>query len=42
MGLSQGLAWSSTVVMKMDLAGEKNLGLALGINEFASYLALGL
>ena len=34
LGLSQGLAWSSTVVMKIDLVGEKNRGLAMGLNEF--------
>lgn len=42
LGLSQGLTWSSTVVMKMDLAGEKQRGLAMGINEFAGYLAVGV
>ncbi|WP_066504294.1 MFS transporter [Rufibacter sp. DG15C] len=42
LGLNQGLAWSSTVVMKIDLVGEKNRGLAMGINEFAGYLAVGL
>lgn len=42
LGLSQGLTWSSTVVMKMDLAGEKQRGLAMGINEFAGYLAVGI
>ncbi|MGI9191050.1 MAG: MFS transporter [Chitinophagaceae bacterium] len=42
MGLSQGFAWSSTVVMKIDLVGEKNRGLAMGLNEFAGYLSLGI
>jgi MFS family permease len=42
LGMSQGLAWSSTVVMKIDLVGEKNRGLAMGLNEFAGYVALAL
>lgn len=42
LGLSQGLTWSSTVVMKIDLVGPKNRGLAMGLNEFAGYLAVGL
>lgn len=42
LGLSQGLTWSSTVVMKIDLVGQKNRGLAMGLNEFAGYLAVGL
>ncbi|SDC51282.1 Predicted arabinose efflux permease, MFS family [Algoriphagus faecimaris] len=42
LGVSQGLTWSSTVVMKIDLVGEKNRGLAMGLNEFAGYLAVGL
>lgn len=42
LGISQGLTWSSTVVMKIDLVGEKNRGLAMGLNEFAGYLAVGL
>ncbi len=42
LGLSQGFAWSSTVVMKIDLVGEKHRGLAMGLNEFAGYLAVGL
>lgn len=42
LGLSQGLTWSSTVVMKIDLAGEKDRGLAMGLNEFAGYSAVGL
>nr|HMQ77345.1 MFS transporter [Flavobacteriales bacterium]HMR28678.1 MFS transporter [Flavobacteriales bacterium] len=42
LGIHQGFAWSSTVVMKMDLVGEKDRGLAMGLNEFAGYLAVGL
>jgi MFS family permease len=42
LGINQGLAWSSTVIMKIDLVGEKNRGLAMGINEFAGYLSVGL
>lgn len=42
LGLSQGLTWSSTVVMKIDLVGEKHRGFAMGLNEFAGYLAVGL
>ena len=42
LGIHQGLAWSSTVVMKIDLVGQKDRGLAMGLNEFAGYLAVGL
>ncbi len=42
LGISQGLTWSSTVVMKIDLVGEKNRGFAMGLNEFAGYLSLGI
>ncbi|MBS1508513.1 MAG: MFS transporter [Bacteroidetes bacterium] len=42
LGINQGLTWSSTVVMKIDLVGEKNRGLAMGLNEFAGYVALAL
>lgn len=42
LGVNQGLAWTSTVVMKIDLVGEKNRGLAMGINEFAGYLSVGV
>ena len=42
LGISQGLTWSSTVVMKIDLVGEKERGLAMGLNEFSGYLAVGL
>ncbi|MGB4772465.1 MAG: MFS transporter [Chitinophagaceae bacterium] len=40
LGIHQGLAWSSTVVMKIDLVGSKQRGLAMGINEFAGYVAV--
>ncbi|RZS95853.1 MFS transporter [Cecembia calidifontis] len=40
LGINQGLAWSSTVVMKIDLVGEKDRGFAMGLNEFAGYLAV--
>lgn len=42
LGINQGLAWSTTVIMKIDLVGNKNRGLAMGINEFAGYLSVGL
>lgn len=42
LGMSQGLTWSSTVVMKIDLVGEKDRGFAMGLNEFAGYFAVGL
>jgi MFS family permease len=42
LGISQGLTWSSTVVMKIDLVGPKNRGLAMGLNEFAGYLSVGI
>ncbi len=42
LGISQGLTWSSTVVMKIDLVGEKDRGFAMGLNEFAGYFAVGL
>ncbi|RCL65610.1 MAG: MFS transporter, partial [Rhodothermaeota bacterium MED-G64] len=42
LGINQGLAWSSTVVMKIDLVGEKQRGLAMGFNESAGYLAVGV
>lgn len=41
LGVNQGLAWSMAVVMKIDLAGPKSRGLAVGLNEFTGYLALG-
>ncbi|SNS12322.1 Predicted arabinose efflux permease, MFS family [Belliella buryatensis] len=42
LGINQGLAWSSTVVMKIDLVGENQRGFAMGLNEFAGYLAVAL
>jgi MFS family permease len=42
LGMSQGLTWSSTVVMKIDLVGEKDRGFAMGLNEFAGYFAVGI
>jgi MFS family permease len=42
LGLNQGLAWSTTVIMKMDLVGPKQRGLAMGLNEFAGYLAVAV
>lgn len=42
LGVNQGLAWSMTVVMKVDLVGPKSRGLAVGLNEFAGYLAVGV
>lgn len=41
LGINQGLTWSSTVVMKIDLVGDKQRGLAMGLNESAGYLAVG-
>lgn len=40
LGVSQGLTWSTTVIMKIDLAGPKSRGLAMGLNEFAGYFAV--
>jgi MFS family permease len=40
LGISQGLTWSTTVIMKIDLVGPARRGLAMGLNEFAGYLAL--
>jgi MFS family permease len=40
--VSQGLTWSTTVIMKIDLAGPERRGLAMGLNEFAGYLAVAL
>jgi len=42
LGVSQGLTWSTTVIMKIDLAGPERRGLAMGLNEFAGYGALAL
>ncbi len=41
LGISQGLTWSTTVIMKIDLAGPRNRGMAMGINEFSGYFAVG-
>jgi MFS family permease len=41
LGINQGLSWSMTVIMKIDLVGPKSRGLAVGLNEFAGYLAVG-
>ena len=40
LGVSQGLTWSTTVIMKIDLAGPERRGMAMGLNEFAGYLAV--
>ena len=42
LGISQGLTWSTTVIMKIDLVGPKQRGLAMGLNECAGYVAVGL
>jgi MFS family permease len=42
LGINQGLAWSMTVNMKIDLVGRKRRGLALGLNEFAGYVSVSL
>jgi MFS family permease len=42
LGINQGLAWSTTVIMKIDLVGPNQRGLAMGLNEFAGYLAVAL
>jgi MFS family permease len=42
LGANQAMAWSMTVIMKIDLVGPKRRGLALGLNEFAGYFAVGL
>jgi MFS family permease len=40
LGISQGLTWSATVIMKIDLVGSQQRGFAMGVNEFAGYLAV--
>ncbi len=40
LGINQGLAWSTTVIMKIDIAGPRQRGLAMGLNEAAGYLAV--
>jgi MFS family permease len=42
LGISQGLTWSTTVIMKIDLVGPHRRGLAMGLNEFAGYGAVAL
>lgn len=42
LGISQGLSWSTAVVMKIDLVGPKKRGLAMGFNEFAGYFAVAV
>ncbi len=42
LGINQGLAWSTTVIMKIDLVGPKQRGLAMGLNEAAGYGAVAL
>lgn len=42
LGINQGLAWSTAVIMKIDLVGPKQRGLAMGLNEFSGYLAVAL
>ena len=42
LGINQGLCWSTTVIMKVDLVGPKQRGLATGLNEFAGYLAVAI
>jgi MFS family permease len=40
LGINQGLTWSTTVIMKIDLVGPARRGLAMGLNEAAGYLAV--
>jgi MFS family permease len=42
LGINQGLCWSTTVIMKIDLVGPKQRGLAMGLNEFAGYISVSL
>ncbi|MEX0273143.1 MAG: MFS transporter [Flavobacteriaceae bacterium] len=42
LGINQGLTWSSTVVMKIDLVGERHRGLAMGLNESFGYFTIAL
>jgi len=42
LGVNQGLCWSTTVIMKIDLVGPRRRGLAMGLNEFAGYVAVSL
>jgi MFS family permease len=42
LGVNQGLTWSTTVVMKIDLVGPQRRGFAMGLNEFAGYVAVAI
>src|SRR5439155_2960374 len=42
LGVNQGLTWSATVIMKIDLAGPERRGLAMGLNEAAGYGAVAI
>ena len=42
LGVNQGLCWSTTVIMKIDLVGPRRRGLAMGLNEFAGYMAVSV
>ncbi|MEY2963981.1 MAG: hypothetical protein RL754_1242 [Bacteroidota bacterium] len=42
LGLSQGVTWSTTVIMKIDIVGSAKRGTAMGLNESAGYLAVGI
>lgn len=42
LGINQGLAWSTTVIMKIDLVGPARRGLAMGVNEFAGYVSVAV
>jgi MFS family permease len=42
LGINQGLTWSMTVNMKIDLVGKERRGLALGLNEFAGYISVAV
>ena len=42
LGINQGLCWSTAVIMKIDLVGAQQRGLAMGLNEFAGYVAMSL
>ena len=42
LGVNQGMTWSTTVIMKIDLVGPARRGLALGLNEAAGYGAVAL
>ncbi len=42
LGVNQGLCWSTTVIMKIDLVGPQRRGLAMGLNEFSGYVAVSL